>query len=244
VETSAYEAMQALHGHHWWWNGMAWMYRNALDTFLPKTKAGRKLIDVGCGYGSNFPVLNPLGDVVGVDLSLEVLRAIKERPCLGLVQARADALPFKSGSFDVVALLAVIEHADQDESVLVEAHRIARHGALQLLSTSAFMLLWSQHDVANGHRRRYRLEQMRQLETAAHWQIKLISYVNAFIFPLSVGVRLFQRVLNRWQNPAYNMGPDLRIFDILLRLECWLVLRLNWRLPWGVNLIVVASRDD
>ena len=42
-------------------------------------------------FGANLPVLSACGDVVGVDVSLDALRSIKERPALGLVQAEADA---------------------------------------------------------------------------------------------------------------------------------------------------------
>src|SRR5258708_18419752 len=133
MDSSAYEAMYALQSRHWWWRGMSWLYNTALHTFLPASKSeSRRLIDIGCGFGTNLPILNALGDVVGVDVSLEALQAIQQRPRLGLVQARADALPFKPRSFDVVALLAVIEHVYRDDTVLAKPHLIAGPDSRQL----------------------------------------------------------------------------------------------------------------
>ncbi len=249
MDSSAYEAMYALQSRHWWWRGMSWLYNTALHTFLPASKGeSRRLIDIGCGFGTNLPILNALGDVVGVDVSLEALQAIQQRPRLGLVQARADALPFKPRSFDVVALLAVIEHVDRDDTVLSEAHRIARPGAIQLLNTSAFMVLWSHHDLANQHRRRYRVAQLRLMQAAAGWRVLVISYVNTLIFPAVLVVRLLQRLAKKHDEAEYDMGPEFRplnaFLEIVLKLESWLILKGHMPMPWGVDIISVSRRDD
>lgn len=248
MDSSAYEAMHALQSRHWWWRGMAALYQRAMTTFLPVSTGTRTIIDVGCGFGTNLPVLNKLGAVVGVDVSLEALQAIPERPRLGLVQAEADALPFKAGSFDAVALLAVIEHVDRDDKVLSEAYRVARTGAIQLLNTSAFMVLWSHHDLANQHRRRYRAAQLRALQTQAGWHVLVISYANMLIFPAVLAVRLFQRTVWKHDQAEYDMGPENSLINsvlaTVLNLEAWFILKLRVLMPWGVDVISVSRRDD
>jgi len=184
---------------------------------------------------------------VGVDASHEALSAIPRRAGLALVQAHADALPFRRDSFGTLALLAVIEHVDQDNKVLQESYRVARKGSIQILLTSAFMLLWSHHDTANEHRRRYLASQLDRLQRAAGWRVLRTGYINAFIFPLVALVRLAQRRSRPPENAAYDMGPNPypfnRVLEYLLRFEGWL-LRCGMIMPFGVDLFSVAVRDD
>jgi SAM-dependent methyltransferase len=165
-----------------------------------------------------------------------------------LVQARADALPFRAGVFDVIGLLAVIEHVEDDGRALREAQRVARPGAILLLLTSAFMVLWSHHDVANNHCRRYRLRQLQDSLRAAGWTPLRLSYINALIFPVVLITRLIQRVLQPPETASYDMGPDMGLFNHLLEAalvaEGTLVTRLRWRLPFGVDLLGIACCDD
>jgi ubiquinone/menaquinone biosynthesis C-methylase UbiE len=213
-----------------------------------RSSSGQRVIDVGCGFGANLAVLAPFGDVIGVDVDFAALQAIEQRPKLGLVQARADALPFRAGSFEVVALLAVVEHVERDDRVASETHRIAHTDAIQILLTSAFKLLWSHHDVANNHCRRYRAYQIDRLLQQAGWSVLQTSYVNAFIFPLVMVVRLIQRCLKPTNKAIYDMGPPLgpfnRLLEEILGFEAWLVTRLRVKLPFGVDLFSVARRDD
>jgi SAM-dependent methyltransferase len=246
MQENAYAGMLAMQENHWWWKGMRRVYQYALSQFKPNPSRKARLIDIGCGFGANLRVLEPLGDVVGVDVSLEALQSIQKRPVLGLVQAEADALPFRADAFDVIALLAVIEHIDHDDTVLAETHRIARQGALQILCTSAFMFLWSHHDVANNHRRRYRIGQIDRLQRAAGWH-GLTSYLNAAIFPAVALVRVFQRRDLPSGNSQYDMGPNLGPFnDVMAWIlggEGWLISRLHAVLPFGVDVFSITRRE-
>jgi ubiquinone/menaquinone biosynthesis C-methylase UbiE len=245
--------MQAMQTSHWWWRGMRRLYRSALARFWASPDhefpALCRVIDVGCGFGANIPVLNEFGNVVGVDISLDALRAVSTRPALGLVQAEADALPFRAEVFHVIALLAVVEHAEHDDRVLTESHRVAHPGAIQILLTSAFMLLWSHHDVANNHFRRYRAKQLDSVQCAAGWHLYTTSYVNAFVFPAVVAVRMIQRFTHNKASGAdssYDMGPSPQplnaILEILLTIETWLITRLRLRLPFGVDVFSITRR--
>lgn len=241
-------SMESLQDSHWWWRGMRYLYASALAGSLHETTLKRRIIEVGCGYGANLATLSQFGDVVGIDISLDALRSIKTRPALGLVQAHADALPFRAGTFDMVALLAVIEHVEQHEIALTESYRIGQPGAIQLLLTSAFMLLWSHHDVANGHHRRYRRRQLNMLQQQAKWRILYTSYINMLIFPMVAIVRFFQRRTDPSEASIYDMGPTFGpinlLLEAILKIEAAIVTKLRIRLPFGVDLFSVARRDD
>src|SRR5262249_17611335 len=155
-----------------------------------------------------------------------------------------DALPFRAASFDIVALLAVLEHVKGDADVIDESRRVACPGALQILLTTAFNILWSHHDEANNHFRRYRAEVVDPLQTTAGWHVLLTSYVNAVIFPGAVIVRTLQRFVRAREDAHFDVGPNLPFLSNLLGVEAYLVIRLAQRLPFGVNLFSIARRGE
>jgi SAM-dependent methyltransferase len=75
----------------------------------------------------------------------------------GIDAMRADArdLPVRSDAFDLVTALDVIEHIDEDYLVTAEIARVLRPGGTALISVPCDMALWSAHDEACGHVRRY-----------------------------------------------------------------------------------------
>jgi len=63
-----------------------------------------RTLDLGCGTGRNLALLPPGTRAVGVDPCAESLaRARRRAPGAMLVRARAEALPFRDGTFDTVA---------------------------------------------------------------------------------------------------------------------------------------------
>ncbi|HAF10050.1 MAG TPA: SAM-dependent methyltransferase [Chloroflexi bacterium] len=95
----------------------------ALDAMAPYLRSGSRVLDVGCGPGAALRKVARLvarGEVVGVDLSLEMLRLADERARraglgnVALFQADAAELPLPfTGSFDVAYSCLVHHHFTQ-----------------------------------------------------------------------------------------------------------------------------------
>ncbi len=89
---------------------------------------GKRVLDVGCGIGAylgQFLRLTPRA--YGVEIDMERLaRARQQAP--GVLQAVAEALPFRAGTFDMVFLHEVLEHVQDDAQALREACRVLRQG--------------------------------------------------------------------------------------------------------------------
>ncbi|HNB52561.1 MAG TPA: class I SAM-dependent methyltransferase, partial [Anaerolineales bacterium] len=183
------------------------------------------------------------GPTVGLEYSARALRMTPHAPRLGLVQASADALPFRANTFDAVALFGLIEHMDDDVRTLQEAARVCKKTGAVALLTSALPILWSHHDEANRHRRRYyRAELQKTLEKAGLTPIRN-SFQNFFTFFPTLLARLWQR--RQIQAPRYDMGLPPRwanaVLIGVLRLEAWLIR--YFPLPIGVDLVAVARPD-
>jgi hypothetical protein len=108
----------------------------------------------------------------------------------------------------------VIEHLPDDLGALRLAHRVLLPGGRVFVSVPAYQWLWSHHDDAHGHQRRYTSGLLRQRLLAAGFSRARTGYFNARLFPLAWLVRGFQRVTGRGleadlQPPA---GPVNRLF--------------------------------
>jgi len=94
-----------------------------------------RTLDLGCGTGRNLPLFPPETRVIGLDPArASLLRARRRAPGIRLVQGRAEALPFRAGTFEtVVSGLVFCSVADPARS-LSEVRRVLRPGgALRML---------------------------------------------------------------------------------------------------------------
>jgi SAM-dependent methyltransferase len=108
-----------------------------LRALLPPL-AGRRVLDAGCGGGRTSAWLVEQGaEVVGVDVSEELLRLARERlPSATFVRGDlAEPLPFEDGSFDVAVASLVMHYLRDWAPTLRELRRVLRPGGVVALST-------------------------------------------------------------------------------------------------------------
>jgi SAM-dependent methyltransferase len=96
----------------------------------------------------------PLDGTHFVDISMPALVKLKGRGASATL-SQVTSLPFASGSFDLVCALDIIEHVDDEDAALSEISRVAKTGALLLLSVPLHPARWTRFDEFVGHRRRY-----------------------------------------------------------------------------------------
>lgn len=102
------------------------------DVPLALLKGGEHLLDVGCWDGAFLERVRETrkyGELYGTDLPREAVATACAR---GFLARQADlnneALPFESGFFDAVTMLAVLEHLFDPFSAIREVRRVLRPG--------------------------------------------------------------------------------------------------------------------
>jgi SAM-dependent methyltransferase len=192
-----YARMHALETDYWWFAGRRRIIGALLDTARRDDTAVR-LLDIGCGTGANLPMLRSFvgkeGCVTGIDfspLALQFARSHPESRNVELMQADALNLPFEDNSFDFVTMFDVLEHLSDDHRALQEVHRVLRPGGAYVWSVPAYKKLWSAHDEALHHFRRYEQAELRQLLRTEGFAVKRLSFAMSLMPPIAWAYRRF-----------------------------------------------------
>jgi len=120
-----------------WWNDA---FADFLEQAL-KPRAGKRILDVGCGVGTAEISLARLQisqlRLFGVDMMVDRVREARDRvrginARAGFAAADAGHLPFVDGAFDCTFCVAVLQHLRDVPMALAELARVTRPGGLIL----------------------------------------------------------------------------------------------------------------
>jgi len=139
-----------------------------ISGFLPSS--GRRILDLGCGYGRLAPCyLERFDQVVLCDGSLSLLQEARETLGSRVVLVVADLakLPFKPASFDCVLTIRVLHHIENLRSALAEIRRIMGHdGALVFSYHNKRNAKWiARYFAARGDANPFSPEQIERIPT-------------------------------------------------------------------------------
>jgi SAM-dependent methyltransferase len=249
MRSGEHERMYAVEARHFWFTGTRRVILGALQRALGPRLETARLLDLGCGTGFTLTQLPAGARAIGLDYSRAALALARRRAGRAdLVRGSAYALPFADASFDAVLALDVLEHLERDRDAARELRRVLAPGGAAIVTVPAFEALWSAHDEALDHHRRYRLAEIEAVLRDAGFEIEHASYYNFFLFPLVATARLAQRarLAIAGAPDAERADADLRIppaplnalFGAVLGAERALAPRL--RLPFGVSCLVIA----
>jgi SAM-dependent methyltransferase len=229
-----------LEERHWWFVARRRILLDVLERNFDQT-GGLHILDAGCGGGATMESLRRYGSVRGLEISEEAVEYNRER-CREVSLGSIEQMPFPDSRFDLVLALDIIEHVPDDLQALRELFRTLRPGGSLLVTVPALQMLWSAHDVINGHYRRYTLGELRDQVETAGFEVVTATYFNTLLFPLIVALRWLWRF--RPKSTASDFTQLPRPLNALLTglfsLEKLLVGRI--RLPFGVSVLCYARK--
>lgn len=227
---------------YWWFVGR----RKIIDIILNKEIKNNnlKILDVGCGTGHTTLSLKKFGITFGSDMSFSALKHSKIRGLELIVNSNSTQLPFIENSFDIITMLDVLEHTPNDLEVLLELKKILKKDGRILITVPAYQFLWSEHDVALSHYRRYNSKNLRSVLNKSGFKITRISYFISIIFPLIVIYRLISKLKKSKSNSKAQLIklPNFidKILQKILFFESKILDKTN--LPCGLSLVCVAKK--
>jgi 2-polyprenyl-3-methyl-5-hydroxy-6-metoxy-1,4-benzoquinol methylase len=240
MERIVYDRMAELDSRHWWYRARREILARVIETRV-KPPPGARILEIGCGTGHNLEMLAGFGTVDAVEMD-DAARAVASdrlgRPAL--MATLPELAGVETNAYDLVALLDVLEHVEEDRASLASIARRLKPGGKILLTVPAHPWMWSAHDVVNHHKRRYTKAGFRQVIEAAGLKVELLSYFNSLLFPLAAAARLAGRVTGKEDSDdKLPPAPVNKAFEWLFGLERYAVGRVP--LPPGVSLVAVAT---
>jgi SAM-dependent methyltransferase len=237
-------AMLELDDRHWWYRGRRRIIRAELDR-LPIPPHAR-VLDAGCGSGRTLQELTPYGEVQGIELDPGAAELARSRGRGEVRIGRLEELPWEADSFDLITCLDVIEHTPDDRVTLSELRRVCKPGGYLLVTVPAYQALWSMHDVANHHYRRYSRSRLRAAADATGWRVVRMTSFNGLLLAPAAVVRLAER--RRLREPDSDYKPELTLGPEWLNslLEQPLRIEARWlaqgrTMPAGLSLLAVLE---
>lgn len=262
-----YGRMHELETHYWWFVGRRAIIRQQLQEVCSADLAGKclELLDIGCGTGANLPMLAQVagqdGFVTALDYSPLALQfAAKELNkqheadgSIALLRGDATRLPFADNRFDVVTMLDVLEHVEDDCAAVSEIYRVLKPGGVFILSVPAYQKLWSAHDEALHHFRRYEYAGLKTVLREGGLQVWRISFAMSIMPPMAWFWRRFilpfkprrARDASRHSEGAVLPAlPDFANRLLIKYLEVEGAIMRRRPLQFGTSLVAIARKAD
>lgn len=213
-----------------------------------------RVLEIGCSGGILISVLHELGftSLLGIDLSEAAIRRCRTRGLENVVVMDGSRLGFGPSCIDCILASDVLEHIQDDDQALADWWRILRPGKPLLVFVPSYQFLWSEHDVANHHRRRYTRRALTDKLRNSGFAVEACGYWNSLFFFPVLAYCLWDRMaslIRSDRNGRHVSGDHLlelpdginRVLLELLRFENRIC---NGRisLPFGVSNFAVARK--
>ncbi|PTQ13456.1 SAM-dependent methyltransferase [Sphingomonas oleivorans] len=239
MDRAVYDRMAEIDRDHWWFVGRRRIVTELLRKHRPAERP-LKILEVGCGTGSNIAMLQQFGQVDAIEPDDHARAFAAQRTGLAIKGGYLpDGVALEDGYYDLIVLFDVLEHIPADREALVALKAKLAPGGRIIVTVPAAPWLWSAHDVAHHHQRRYTERTLTDVFANAGFRISHRSHFNSLLFPLIVAVRGIGKLTGR--EGGDDATPPAPVNALLARLfgaERHMVTRAY--LPFGISLAAVA----
>jgi len=259
-DSRGFDSLRAMQARHFWYRGrhrfVLHFTRRVVRQLARDGSQKPAAVDLGGGCGG---WVSYLSEHAGRDFS-EIALADSSPTALSLAAGaippasrryQIDLLDLRwSERWDVAFLLDVLEHIDDDVTVLREIRRALRPGGLLIVTTPALERFRSAIDDMTHHVRRYARRDFARLASEAGLELVVSRYFMFLLSPLLWAARRngpdpramtadqIRRYLDRSDRiPAAPINLALStIFSAETPLGAW------WPFPWGTSVLAVMRR--
>lgn len=240
MEEHVYPHMYRIEKEHWWFAARQKILLHYITSRITTSKETR-VLDVGCGTGAILELFSRRFQAYGTDFSPQAIEFCRQRGLTHLFLGSLADYP-RTERFDLITILDVVEHVEDDGGLLAHAHALLNDHGYLLIAAPAFPFLWSKHDVVLHHKRRYTRRSLRAVVAAAGFEIEHLTFFNTFLFPVALAKRLVARLTgsdkaNDLEIPPAPLNVALRN---IFALESHILPHVS--LPFGLSLLCLARR--
>ncbi|MGI8603250.1 MAG: class I SAM-dependent methyltransferase [Verrucomicrobiales bacterium] len=244
-DPSYFPKLASLEAGNFWFRSRNKLIVWAIRRYFPEAA---DMLEIGCGTGfvlSGIHEAIPALRLHGSEFLADGLPFAASRvPGVELFQMDARKIPFKE-KFDLVGAFDVLEHIQEDETVLSEIHQALRSGGGLLVTVPQHPWLWSAFDVFSRHVRRYSAGELKKKVEAAGFRVVRASSFVSLLLPAIVLSRRkpdasagYDGLKELKKSPAVNFMLE-RVLDFERQ---WI--RAGVSFPAGGSLLLAAVKKD
>ncbi|MDH3324546.1 MAG: class I SAM-dependent methyltransferase, partial [Candidatus Peregrinibacteria bacterium] len=216
--------------------------RHLIEKLLEKAELpeNAKILDVGCGTGSDLEVISKFGEVTVLDINQEALNQIPDKYnkiCADLTETN---LP--DAEYDCIVAFDILEHIENQEHAARQLFHTLKPNGKFVGTVPAYQLLFSSHDKSLDHFRRYsRSNFVWTLENAGFHKLTS-GYWMSLLFPFAA----VSRLLNRKKEAKTSLKPLPEFLNNLvskiLKFEARIGTSKFFRFPYGLTTWLIATK--
>ena len=196
MDRAVYDRMAEIDADHWWFTARRKIIARLIEAYRPK-KGPLRILEVGCGTGSNLDLLKGFGTVDAIEPDDGARDLAARRSGIAVKGGYLPHVPLDDGAYDLIVLFDVLEHIPEDVPALTYLTAKLAPGGRVLVTVPGAPWMWSEHDVAHHHQRRYTVRQLKAVFREAGLKPKFTTHFNTLLFPLIAAVRLVGKLLGR-----------------------------------------------
>ncbi len=245
MDPNAYKTMFSVEDTHWWYIGMAAIFKEIFTHWVPNNNL--RILDEGCGTGGSMHNwLSDFGSVTGLDISMVALEHCHLRHLNKLILGSICQMPIQSASYDMVTSFDVFYEKTVPEvlTAIKEINRVLLPGGFLVLRVPAYNWLHGRHDDAVNTARRFTRKEISILLRSGGFLVRHSSYVNSILFPVILVKRMLEKYFTTGKTVSDFYVPGKlvnRILTFILKAESPMVSRFG--LPFGLSIAVVAQKS-
>lgn len=245
MQSEVYDQFATSLDDHWWSTSRRELVRALLQAAGVRPDGTRRVLDVGCGTGTEHAFLAGYGRVTGIEISDDGIRHCRARGYAELLQTDLNDYQPDAGAFDLIAELHVLYHQAVHDpvDVLARLRRGLSPGGLLLISEPASGVPRGLHDDAVMTARRWTRRGLRDdLESAGFGVLKLTGFM-ATLAPAVIAHRLWERLRGGAHEPTIaELAVPAAWLDSALRSTLRVERAVaRWvSLPVGVSWVAIA----
>jgi SAM-dependent methyltransferase len=242
MERAIYDQMRVLQQGHWWFAARREILAGEIAR-LPIPRPAQ-ILEAGCGPGGNLEMLKRFGEVVAIEPDEQSRAYAAEQAGVDVRHGLLpQSIPDFGRAFDLIACLDVIEHVPDDAGAVEALGKMLKPGGFLFTTVPAYAWMWSDHDAAHHHKRRYAMAPYRRLFENAGLQVRRASHFNTLLFPPIAAVRLAKNAAGlTGGDEAMPPKPLNAALRTVFGMERALLRAAD--LPFGVSILLIAQRPS
>ncbi|OGC50268.1 hypothetical protein A2716_03605 [candidate division WWE3 bacterium RIFCSPHIGHO2_01_FULL_40_23] len=246
MELVEYHKLSKLEETYWWHRGKLFLVDSLVKHLFPQ-KRGLEIMEIGCGTGHITKHLSKFGKVTGIEISKEAASHCIEKGIRNVLNKDVNEMRIPKSfekRFDLILALDVLEHIQDDTKTMRRTYKMLKPGGFFLVNVPAHKFLWSEHDEALHHKRRYSTTEILKKLTDNDFEIIKKSFFVSTFFPAILAFRTFTNIFTKSTYPktSYILLPK-PVNDLMTKILELETKVLNFtNLPIGTTITVIARK--